>query len=239
MKVVWLRRSAVRTAACVGIAAALALACVLVPFAVRASLSPAARFTVAIDAGHGGIDGGVVGTGSGVAEAKLNLDIAKKLAADLAACGIGTVLTRTTDAGLYGLSTENFKKRDMRARAAIIENAAPDLVVSIHQNAFPRRDERGAQVFYRKGNAEGAALAACVQKQLRNALPASDRAAKVGDFFMLNCTDAPAILVECGFLSNSEDEANLLDEAYRDRVAYTICLGILAYLGPAAPDARA
>jgi len=195
-----------------------------------ATVSPKTEFVVVIDAGHGGIDGGVVGGTTGESEAVINLAIAKKLASILRDSGIGVVLTRTTEAGLYGVAGKGQKMRDMQARARIINGAGADLVVSIHQNSFPSATERGAQVFFRKGNERGRELARILQRHLNATLPASTRESKVGDFYVLNCTDVASVLVECGFLSNPTDERNLLTDAYQERVAYTIYLGITSYL---------
>lgn len=206
--------------------AALATA-VAVPIAASKAYTPQAEYCVVIDAGHGGIDGGVTGGDTGTPEAELNLDISKRLAQSFESAGIRAVLTRTSGSGLYGIATSGLKRKDMKARAEIIAKAKPDLVISVHQNAFPLRGQRGAQVFFRKGSETSERYAVNVQAQLREHLPASDRVPQIGDYFILNCTDVPAILVECGFLSNPSDERLLLDEAYRDTVAHHIFLGVM------------
>lgn len=199
------------------------------PIALSAAV-PAAKYTIVIDAGHGGMDGGVVGYSTKTPEAKVNLAIAKYLQKDFEKAGIKVVLTRSGDGGLYPLDSRTPKKDDMKARAAIINSTKPNLMISIHQNAFPLRSERGAQVFYRKGSEESKLAAELMQQQLNRALPSSDRQPQVGDFYVLNCNDYPAVLVECGFLSNAEDEKNLLDEQYRQKVAYQIYIGAVSAL---------
>ena len=106
------------------------------------------RFCVVIDAGHGGIDGGVTGRNSKVAESEINLAIALKLQKLFENAAIKTVLTRKNAGGLYGLATKGYKRRDMQKRAEIIKNSGADLFISIHQNFYSDSSRRGAQVFF-------------------------------------------------------------------------------------------
>ena len=105
------------------------------------------RFTVVIDAGHGGFDCGKVGV-DGTLEKDINLIIAKKLEQQLIAADINVIMTRTDDTGLYEESSNNKKRQDMKNRAALMNQAKPDCVVSIHQNSYPQESIDGAQVFY-------------------------------------------------------------------------------------------
>lgn len=206
----------------------LLLACVPLSALSRASL--AAPFTVVIDAGHGGIDGGVVGVRTKVKESDLNLMIAELLCERFEEAGFRAVLTRTNAGGLYGLPSAGYKRRDMERRREIIEEAAPNLVLSVHQNYFPSDfSRRGGQVFYRAGSEEGAALALCIQERL-NALGGGTFSPLTGDYYMLNCTEYPSVIVECAFLSNAEDEALLLTEEYRGKIADAVFAGALAWL---------
>lgn len=206
----------------------LLLACVPLSALSRASL--AAPFTVVIDAGHGGIDGGVVGVRTKVKESDLNLMIAQLLCERFEEAGFRAVLTRTNAGGLYGLPSAGYKRRDMERRREIIEEAAPNLVLSVHQNYFPSDfSRRGGQVFYRAGSEEGAALALCIQERL-NALGGGTFSPLTGDYYMLNCTEYPSVIVECAFLSNAEDEALLLTEEYRGKIADAVFAGALAWL---------
>ena len=187
--------------------------------------------TVVIDAGHGGIDNGVVGTKTGVKESELNLSVSKKLEDFLVDAGIDVVLTRNSVAGLYGVATKNLKKKDMEKRKDIIQNANPTLVVSVHMNKYSVSSRRGAQVFYKEGDEKGKAFADCVQRQF-NDLSGSQRdfSALTGDYYILKCSNVPSIIAECGFLSNQSDEALLITEEYQSEVAYTIFKGIIEYL---------
>ncbi|MDR3319062.1 MAG: N-acetylmuramoyl-L-alanine amidase, partial [Clostridiales bacterium] len=128
--------------------------------------APRLGFSVVIDAGHGGIDGGVSGVNTGIKESEINLLVAKKLEAYFKKAGVDVVMTRTNSNGLYGLSTNNFKTRDMRERERIIREAAPDIVISVHQNFFPRASQRGAQVFYKLESDASQTLAAAVRRAL-------------------------------------------------------------------------
>ncbi len=186
---------------------------------------------VVLDAGHGGIDGGVSGIKTGVKESELNLSIAKKTQKYLTDAGMSVVLTRSSEAGLYGVATSNLKKKDMLKRKEIILDAKPDLVVSIHLNQYSVSSRRGAQIFYKKGDEKGKILADVMQSSF-NALEEATRSfsALSGDYYILNCSTFPSVIAECGFLSNPEEEALLITEEYQDKVAYTIFKGIVGYL---------
>ena len=192
------------------------------------------RLTVVIDAGHGGIDGGVCGIESNVKESDINLDIARRLQKRFEEAGFSVVQTRETEAGLYGAATAGYKKRDMKARADIIRRSQPALVISVHQNFFSLRSRRGAQVFFRETNEKSVTLACRIQAEL-NAMPECVKQSDPlkGDYYILNCNDFPSVIVECGFLSNPEDEALLLTGEYRDKIVSAIAAGALSYLSSA------
>lgn len=187
---------------------------------------------IVLDAGHGGIDGGVTGKVTGIKESDVNLAIAYRLKTALEEMGFEVVLTRKTEAGLYGTTAKGFKKRDMQRRKEIIEEADPSMVISLHQNFYPTKNTRGGQVFYRKESASGQRLAVLLQKGL-NALykaeGARERKAASGQFFMLECADCPSVLVECGFLSNREDERLLTDVVWQKDLAKTLADGVMEY----------
>ena len=190
---------------------------------------PKAEHVIVIDAGHGGIDGGAVGKQTGVDESSLNLEYAmtlKKLCSDF---GFEVVLTRSDMNGLYDISAGNKKRSEMEKRRQIIANSNADLVVSIHMNSFPLSEARGAQVYYAQGSQQGLSLAQSVQDSLNANIEYAKKVSKAGDFFVLNCTDKPSILVECGFLSNPEEERLLTSEGYRKDFCYNILSGIINY----------
>lgn len=189
-----------------------------------------AKYTVVIDAGHGGIDGGSVGKFTNAVESELNLSYAKTLAKSLNNMGINVVLTRKDANGLYDSSAKSLKKSDMQKRKEIIETVNPNLVISIHMNSFSSPRARGAQVFYKKDNAQGKVLAETIQCQLKTNIEYGKESCKIGDYYILNCTDIPAVLVECGFLSNKEDEELLISTEYQNQICYSILSGIIAFL---------
>lgn len=188
----------------------------------------AGGFTVVLDAGHGGVDPGVAA--GGVRESDINLLLVKELRQLFADAGFRVVLTRKNAGGLYGLPTPGFKRRDMAERRRIIQEAAPDLVISVHQNSFPAQPSRsGAQVYYKKGDAAASRLAACIAAPLSRAC-GGRCAALVGDYYILNCSAFPSVIVECGFLSNAAERKKLCSAAYRRTLARAIFGGALAFL---------
>ena len=196
-----------------------------------ASATPVYKSVVVIDPGHGGIDGGVVGN-SGYKESEFNLDMAKELSSLLEKAGFKVVLTRENSDGLYAETDVNKKKADMAARKKIIKENDPDFIVSIHANKFPGDSRRGAQVFYDGMNKGGKTLADGIQNNL-NILNRKNvgkgYSALEGDYFMLKCSAAPSVIVECGFLSNVDDEKLLSDPDYRKEVAFAIYSGLASY----------
>lgn len=186
---------------------------------------------IVIDPGHGGTDPGKVGV-AGTKEKDINLQIAKKLQVYLKENGIDVILTREEDTDLAEEGASSTKVSDLRKRCEIIADADPVLAVSIHQNSYTDSNVSGAQVFYYGQSAEGEALAEALQQSLiENLDPSNTRAAKTNEsYFMLKKTTAPTVIVECGFLSNPEEEALLLDEEYQDRIAEAIYIGIENYL---------
>jgi N-acetylmuramoyl-L-alanine amidase len=191
---------------------------------------PKLKYTIVIDAGHGGIDGGVAGVNTHVKEVELNLKVAKMLEKNFKEYGINVVMTRTNGNALCSGNTSNFKRKDMQARAKIINDAKPDAVISIHMNYFSQSKQRGAQVFYKKDSEVGKQLAKDIQKTLALNIEHCNRLYLSGDYYIVNCTDYPAVIVECGFLSNSEDEALLMTEKYQQKLAYHIMLGCMKFL---------
>lgn len=199
-------------------------------FSVRYVNSPKLNYRIVIDAGHGGIDGGAVGK-RGTTESRINLDFAIELKNVCQQAGVQVVMTRESMDGLYSPLAQNKKRSEMEKREKIIRESGADLVVSIHQNSFPLSSLRGAQVFYKQGSESGKALASSVQKGLVEGDIKTRGEIAVGDFYVLNCTEKPAILVECGFLSNEEEEGLLCKEEYRKKFCELLFCGILEFYG--------
>lgn len=181
--------------------------------------------TIVLDAGHGGWDPGKTGT-HGKNEKELNLAVTEKLAEYLEIGGAEVILTRTFDDALG-----EGKRTDMAERKRIANESDADILVSIHQNAFLSAKVKGAQVFYHNSSGEGKRLAECVQESLRRRVDGSNhRQAKENDsYYILRTTEIPAVIVECGFLSNQEEEKLLNDERYQEKLAWAIYCGILDY----------
>ena len=121
--------------------------------------------------------------------------------------------------------------RDMRAREAIIKEANPNLVVSIHLNSFTAPSAKGAQVFYKLGSETSKNLADNMQSLFAEQIEGSKKTSTEGDFYILNCSNAAGVLVECGFLSNPDEEAKLVTDEYQERIAYIITCGIISFFG--------
>lgn len=191
----------------------------------------AANGTIVLDPGHGGDDPGMIGAG-GINEKKLNLIYAKKLQALLEAEGYRVVLTRETEEGLYDADAAHKKAQDMQRRVAIIAEEAPLITVSIHQNSYQDPVVSGPQVFYYENSAEGQKLAKSIQDSMNSELSeARSRVEKSNSsYYILKRSQGTTVIVECGFLSNPEEEARLQEEAYQDRVCAAVCAGILQYL---------
>ena len=136
------------------------------------------------------------------------------------------LLTRTADEALG-----KDKQEDMAQRKKLANESDAQLLVSIHQNAFPSAKAKGAQVFYHASSEAGKLLAECIQQSLRERVDSgnSRQAKENTNYYILRTTEIPAVIVECGFLSNPEEEALLNAESYQEEVAWAIYCGIVAY----------
>lgn len=187
---------------------------------------------VVIDAGHGGEDGGaVVGK---VLEKDINLAIARDLADLLTLCGFETVMTRQTDSAMTG-EGEDVRQRkynDMKLRLAMFNESERNVIISVHQNKFSSVQSHGTQVFYSPNHPDSAFLAECIKSSVKAALqPQNERETKAAgkEIYLLKNTKNPAVLVECGFLSNSNERQKLLDSDYQKQMATAVAGGFLNY----------
>ena len=189
------------------------------------AMFPMMDAAIVLDVGHGGWDPGKTGN-AGKNEKELNLEVAEKLAVYLEMGGAEVILTRNSDAALG-----EGKRTDMAERKRIAKESNGDILVSIHQNAFPSEKVKGAQVFYYGRSENGKLLAEAVQENLKNRVDGSnDRQAKENNsYYILKMTEIPAVIVECGFLSNREEEKLLNDAGYQEKLAWAIYCGILDY----------
>lgn len=218
----------IAAAAVIGMGAAIGICCGAAASAV--SSSSVNKKVIVIDAGHGGVDAGVLGVNTKTKESDINIAIAKQLKGYFVNAGFAVVMTRKTNAGLYGAPTRGFKMRDMKKRKQIIEDSGADMVISVHQNFCPIPSRRGGTVFFDKSSECGKSLADFIQKSL-NELNESVKPneALAGDYYMLKCTQSPSVIVECGFLSNAEDEKLLTSSERQKEIAYAIFKGAVSY----------
>lgn len=181
-----------------------------------------------IDAGHGGIDGGATSC-TGVLESALNLEISIRLNDLMHLLGYKTQMIRTTDTSIYtdGKTIAAQKVSDLKERVRIVNESENGILISIHQNTFSDSRYNGAQVFYSPGN-EGKALAETLQNTITKTLnPESKRKPKAGEgIYLLQHIQRPGVLIECGFLSNPEEEAKLRNPAYQKFLCATIATTI-------------
>lgn len=196
-----------------------------------AALSVSTTFqtgVIVIDAGHGGIDGGV--SYGDMVEKVLTLDISYRLKTKLESKGFKVVMTRTGDEALA-----EGKKADMQARKDVINKAKAILVISIHVNKFTSSTRRGVQVFYddtEKNKELGERMQSILNTHIN--APYIDRnnlEAIAGDYYITKCTDRPSIIIECGFISNSNDRVLLKTDKYKDDLADCIAMGAESLFG--------
>lgn len=236
-QVLWIRLSSIKKVL-IGI-------CLLIMFIAVATYEiPAAKTTgywslplagkvIALDAGHGGPDGGAVSR-QGVIEKDINLSIALYLRDYLQQAGAVVVMTREGDYDLAEGDTKGYSKRkteDLKQRVKLIQDKHADLFLSIHMNSFPSNRFSGAQTFYYPNHPDNANLAALIQDEMKRNLENTDRIAKtVNTVYLLQALKMPSALVEVGFLSHPQESQLLRDENYQRKVAASVYKGLLRYL---------
>lgn len=188
------------------------------------------KLTIVLDAGHGGVDGGSTGVSTGITESEINLTYTNKIEKYLKSCGINVVQTRTTLNGLYDYYDKDFKLRDMEKRKEIIKKANPELVISLHMNKFADKSQNGSQVFFGENNKNSENLANAIRDELVKNFANARELTLYGDYYITECTNKPTVIVECGFLSNKQEELNLINENYQNKMCYSIFCGIMRYL---------
>ena len=193
------------------------------------------RQVIVLDAGHGGLDSGCVAV-NGSYEKDINLDIVKDLGALLTFAGYDVVYTRTDDVSIHDSGVEgvrNQKISDMENRLEIVKSYPDCVFISVHQNLYTKPEYFGAQMFYTGNNPANFRLARIMQELFAQLQPGNDREVKLIDngLYLFKETKQPALLIECGFLSNPDDAANLSTPEYRKKVAFTIYSGLEKYFG--------
>jgi len=195
---------------------------------------------VMLDPGHGGEDPGAVSDYSGIKEKDINLRIALKTRELLESEGFKVLMTREEDKLEYQPGTTNIiqkRKQDLLRRKKMMDEGGADIVVSIHMNKFGQTQYYGAQTFYPPNSVEGQKLATSIQKSLReNVDPNNTRSAlvKKEPIIILKNYKTPTVIVECGFLSNPEEEKKLQTEEHLDKIAFAIKEGIKDYFNSSA-----
>ena len=182
--------------------------------------------TIVLDAGHGGKDSGA--RAEKVFEKDLNLMITLKCQKLLEKAGASVILTRDEDVDLSSDYARNHKQEDMKNRMTLINNEKNDILISIHLNSYGNTSVKGAQSFYTKDNAASLALAKSIQSYFKSELK-SKMLPKPGDYYLLNETSIPGVLLECGFLSNPSERKLLQEKNYQDKIAEAIFAGVLQY----------
>jgi len=201
-----------------------ALLFTILPVNVVASHLPLDRKIIVLDAGHGGWDPGMV---SGKVEEKhINLSILKKLQTFLEQAGATVIVTRLEDKGL-----SSSKSGDMNARRVIANSSHADIFISIHQNSFASGNVKGAQVFFFNESDNSEKLAVAVQAKIKEFADANNKfkAKPNKNYYVLKQTAMPAILVECGFLTNYSERQKLTSDEYQEKIAWAIYLGVVEY----------
>ena len=194
------------------------------PIEAVAEAMPVSRKIIVIDAGHGGWDPGMV---SGKVEEKdINLSIARKLQTFLEQGGATVIITRLDDSALGTKKTG-----DMHARRLIANTSKADIFVSIHQNSYNSANVRGFQAFYFNESDNSKKLAACIQNRLKEFVNPNNKLGSRANknYFVLKQTEMPAVLVECGFLTNYNERNKLTTDEYQEKIAWGIYLGIVDY----------
>ncbi len=189
------------------------------------------NFTFVIDPGHGGIDGGAVGV-SGSLEKDINLSLSIVMRDIMEVLGYDAVLTREEDVLLGEGTTGHMKLEDLRYRVEYVKQYENPLFVSIHMNKFPEEYCHGLTVYYSGNDTESEVLGRSVRDEVVKQLQKdNERPMKkaTSALYVLHRATVPAILIECGFLSNRDEEQKLLDENYKKKLAMTIVSGLVLY----------
>jgi N-acetylmuramoyl-L-alanine amidase len=193
---------------------------------------PLSGKVIALDAGHGGPDGGAKSS-EGLFEKDINLGITLYLRDYLQQAGAVVVMTREVDKDLADAGTKGYSRRkteDLKQRALFVVQNKSDLFISVHLNSIPSSRWTGAQTFYSTANERSKALAIFIQNQLKLNLLNTDRVAKsINTVYLLKVLKIPSAIVEVGFLSNAEEARLMADRSYQQKVAASIYQGILRY----------
>ena len=189
---------------------------------------------IVIDAGHGGEDGGA--EVDGVLEKDINLSIAGKLSEILRLCGCRVTEIRDEDISVYDSDAQTLREKkvsDLKRRVEIANESDNNILVSIHQNKFDNSAYSGAQLFYSSNHDDSRVLAESIRGAITSLLQKDNtRELKPAgsDIYLLDHAEVPAVIVECGFLSNQQERSKLMDDDYQNEMAYAGAMGVLDYI---------
>ncbi|HCC04555.1 MAG TPA: N-acetylmuramoyl-L-alanine amidase CwlD [Clostridiales bacterium] len=194
---------------------------------------PVTEKVIVIDAGHGIPDEGAQSS-KGTTEAETNLKIALKLQNLLEQSGSTVILTRSDENAIYDIESKTLRQKkisDIHNRVKIGNESSADIFVSIHLNKIPQSQYDGWQTFYKEGNEQGAKLAKEIQNSLNETIEKdNNRIAKsIDNVYIIKHVEIPTTIVECGFLSNPDEEQLLLNDDYQNKLAWGIYNGIINY----------
>lgn len=194
---------------------------------------PVSGKTIVVDAGHGVPDEGAESS-NGTSEAETNLKIALKLQELLEQSGCTVILTRSDENAIYDIDSKTLRQKkisDIHNRVKIGNESQADIFVSIHLNKIPQQQYDGWQTFYNAKSEDGRKLAISIQDAIGKAVQTeNNRVAKsIDNIYIIKHVEIPTTIVECGFLSNPEEEKKLLENSYQDKLAWGIYNGIINY----------
>ena len=200
---------------------------------VETTSTPVSGKTIVIDAGHGVPDEGAQSS-TGTTEAETNMKISLKVQNLLEQSGCTVILTRSDENAIYDVDSNTLKQKkisDIRNRVKIGNESSADIFVSIHLNKIPQQQYYGWQCFYKEGNEQSNKLAKSIQENLNKSMQKENNrvAMKIDNIYIIKHVEIPTSIVECGFLSNPEEEKQLLDDNYQNRLAWGIYSGIINY----------
>ena len=192
------------------------------------------RPIIVLDPGHGGLDSGAVG-GNGTLEKDVNLSIVRILRDMLELSGFDVVLTRSEDISIYDAGVEGIRNQnlsDMDNRLEIVQSYPDSIFLCIHQNNYTDPKYFGGQMFYNNNNPNNRTLAQIMQNKFAELQPGNDREIKLSgdELFLLKSNPNPSLMIECGFLSNPDEEARLSTWEYQQQVAFSIYGGLMEYI---------
>lgn len=195
--------------------------------------TPVSGKTIILDAGHGTPDEGAESK-NGTTEAEINLKITLKIQNLLEQSGCTVILTRSNENSIYDIDSKTLKQKkvsDIKNRVKIGNGSSADIFISIHLNKIPESQYDGWQTFYKEGSEDGAKLAKQIQNNLNEAIQKeNNRVSKtIDNIYIIKNIEIPTTIVECGFLSNPEEEKQLLNDEYQNKLAWGIYNGIIDY----------